>query len=94
MSQRCQDRDAPPEWRLPPLNGIASAPLLQDDGTIVGTAGYESVTGMWCENVPDIACLVPFRPTKDDAVAALRLVRDAFKTFCFADATMCDEARR
>ena len=29
------------EWRLPPLNGIASAPLLQDDGTINSTQGYD-----------------------------------------------------
>src|SRR5262245_49046086 len=29
------------EWHLPPLNGIASAPLLQDDGTINSTQGYD-----------------------------------------------------
>ena len=47
------------EWRLPPLNGIASAPLLQDDGTINSTQGYDLTTGMWCENVPDLTGLVP-----------------------------------
>ena len=74
------------EWRLPPLNGIASAPLLQDNGTIKCTQGYDPATGMWCENVPDLTTLVPARPTKADAASALRLIRDAFKTFCFADA--------
>ena len=74
------------EWRLPPLNGIASAPLLQDDGTINSTQGYDLTTGMWCENVPDLNGLVPAKPTKDDAAAALRLIRETFKTFCFADA--------
>ena len=74
------------EWQLPPLNGIASAPLLQDDGTINSTQGYDPTTGMWCENVPDLTGLVPERPTKDDAAAALRLIRETFKTFCFADA--------
>ena len=61
------------EWRLPPLNGIASAPLLQDDGTINSTQGYDLTTGMWCENVPDLTGLVPECPTKDDAAVALLL---------------------
>ena len=42
------------EWRLPPLNGIASAPLLQDDGTVRSAAGYDPTSGMWCENVPKL----------------------------------------
>jgi hypothetical protein len=80
------------EWRLPPLNGIASAPLLQEDGAICSTAGYDPASGMWCENVPDLSGLIPDQPTKQDAAAALRLIRDAFKTFCFADSDMIDDA--
>jgi hypothetical protein len=76
------------EWRLPPLNGIASAPLLHEDGEIHSTEGYDRASGMWCENVPDLTGLIPDLPTKDDAAAALRLIRDTFKTFCFADAEM------
>jgi hypothetical protein len=78
------------EWRLPPLNGIATAPLLHDDGMIKSTKGYDPVSGMWCENVPDL--VVPERPTKDQAAAALALIRDTFKTFCFADAETIDGA--
>jgi hypothetical protein len=74
------------EWRLPPLNGVATAPLLQDDGTINAADGYDSATGMWCESVPDVTGIVPERPTRDDALASLRLIRETFKTFCFADA--------
>jgi hypothetical protein len=74
------------EWRLPPLNGIATGPLLQNDGSIHSTKGYHSTSGMWCENVPDLAGLVPEQPTKDDAAAALLLIREVFKTFCVADA--------
>ena len=33
-----------------------------------------------------MALLVPDNPTMDQATAALIVVRDAFKTFCFADA--------
>jgi hypothetical protein len=80
------------EWRLSPLNGIASAPLMQDDGAINTTEGHDPASGMWCENVPNLNGLVPERPTKADAAAALRLIRETFKTFCFADAETVDDA--
>jgi hypothetical protein len=80
------------EWRLPPLNGIATAPLLQDNGTISSAEGYDTASGMWCENVPDLTGLVPERPTSADATSALRLIRETFKTFCFADAEIFDDA--
>jgi hypothetical protein len=78
------------EWRLPPLNGIATAPLLREDGTIKSAEGYDPSSGMWCERVPELAGLVPDHPTREDATTALRLIRHTFKTFCFADAHMID----
>jgi hypothetical protein len=78
------------EWRLPPLNGIATAPLLQEDGTIKSAEGYDPSSGMWCERVPELAGLVPDHPTREDATTALQLIRHTFKTFCFADAHMID----
>jgi hypothetical protein len=80
------------EWRLQPLNGVASSPLLHDDGTITSMEGYDPASGMWCENVPELAELVPPQPTKDEAEAALRRVRETFKTFCFADATTLNDS--
>jgi hypothetical protein len=80
------------EWRLRPLNGIASAPLLHNDGAISCNQGYDQSSGMWCENVPDLKPLVPPQPTKDEASAALRLIRETFKTFCFADAITKDNS--
>jgi hypothetical protein len=74
------------EWRLQPLNGIASAPLLRDDGAIRAQDGYDPATGMWCENVPNVARLVPSRPTQAEAAAALLTLRRWFRTFAFADA--------
>jgi hypothetical protein len=81
------------EWRLPPLNGVSTAPLLRDDGTIVASTGYDRESGIWCENVPDLTALIPLCPTKRQALAALELIRDTFKTFCFADAEMVSDAR-
>jgi hypothetical protein len=34
------------EWRLPPLNGIATAPLLHEDGTITSAEGYDPNSGI------------------------------------------------
>ena len=81
------------EWRLPALNGIASAPLLRDDGTIASGSGYDAATGMWQENVPELGTLIPVRPKQVEAGEALKLIRQTFKTFCFADAkTVYDPA--
>jgi len=55
------------EWRLPPLNGIASAPMLEEDGTIQSAQGYDRASRMWRENVPDLTGLIPEQPTMDDA---------------------------
>ena len=74
------------EWGLPVLNGVTTAPLLSEDGSIRTAHGFDPATGLWCESVPDVALLVPDTPTRDQATAALIVVRDAFKTFCFADA--------
>ena len=52
-------------------------------------------SAMWRENVPDLSGYVPDQPTTDDAASALLLIRETFKTFCFADAeTMEDCAIR
>jgi hypothetical protein len=65
--------------------------LLRDDGTISATEGYDPASGMWCENVPEITGLVPERPTTAEAGVALQLIRNTFKTFCFADAETLDD---
>jgi hypothetical protein len=76
------------EWNLPPLNGIATTPLLSEDGSIRTACGYDAATGLWCERVPDIGALVLPDPTPAQAKTALALIRAAFRTFCFADAEM------
>lgn len=75
------------EWHLPPLAGITTAPLLADDGSVRDALGYDPTTGLWCCKVPPLALLG--RPRGEDAVQALGLLRQAFKTFPFADAVRC-----
>jgi hypothetical protein len=79
------------EWNLPVLNGIASSPLLKNNGEINCVEGYDLGSGMWCENMPDLTGLVPEQPTEDQAKSALLVIRNTFKTFCFADATTIND---
>ena len=39
------------QWRLPALNGIASAPLLQDDGTVTSSEGYREPVRQYLERL-------------------------------------------
>jgi hypothetical protein len=74
------------EWGLRPLDGIASVAVLREDGSIYSTAGYDPVSRLFLENVPDVDKLLPERPTRAQAEAALAKLREQFQTFCFADA--------
>lgn len=77
------------EWNLPPLNGISTAPALTADGEIRAAHGYDKTTGLWCVGtaVPE----VPAEPSRQEAEAALKLLRSAFRTFAFADAHRVQE---
>ena len=77
------------DWGLPPLNGIANAPLLDDSGGVRMHDGYDPATGLWCEALPDgLAAGVPTQPTRADAAGALLTIRRLLRTFPFADAVM------
>lgn len=80
------------EWELAPLNGITSAPLLDEAGGIHAHEGYDPGTGMWCERVPlGLNAMVPARPTQAEASAALLVLRRLLRTFAFADAVTIRE---
>jgi hypothetical protein len=72
------------EWNLRPLAGVSTAPLLSSDGSVRAADGYDSSTTLWCCNVPKLT--LPARPSHADAQAALRLLREAFRTFPYSDA--------
>jgi putative DNA primase/helicase len=67
-----------------PLDGIASAPLLAEDGSLRVADGYDPLTRMWCEHMPAVE--VPSAPTRHDAEVSLRRLRRVIRTFAFADA--------
>jgi hypothetical protein len=70
---------------LPPAaRGITTTPLLSWDGSVRAAEGYDHATSLWCANVPILR--MPRRPTYAQAQAALRLLRETFRTFPFSDA--------
>src|SRR5262249_2599663 len=46
--------------------------------------GYDPVTQLWCARMPTLT--IPDQPSRKEAEAALRLLRETFRTFPFADA--------
>ena len=72
------------EWELPSLTGVSTAPLLSADGGIRAADGYDLTTRLWCCCVPKL--WLPERPSRAEADTALRLLRQTFHTFPFADA--------
>ena len=73
------------EWKFPTVAGIATAPTLRPDGTILDRIGYDPATQLLLVDSLDMPP-IPQHPTKDDAVAALKLITDLLVEFPFVDA--------
>ncbi len=73
------------EWRFRRLAGVITTPTLRPDGTILSTAGYDPATQLLLLNPPELPP-VPDRPTRDDALAAARLLDSLLSEFPFVDA--------
>jgi hypothetical protein len=71
------------EWYLQPLAGITTSPLLCDDGGVHIANGYDPTSMLWCCGVSQLS--VPPKPSREDAEHALSVLREAFRTFPFAD---------
>jgi hypothetical protein len=96
-----REEAAPLEWcrliqsrrgaELPLLLGVATAPTLREDGSMVNVAGYDAVTGLWLDFVAeDFEGLASF-PTRQDAETALSWLRaNVLEGFPFA--SEADEA--
>ena len=72
------------DWRLPLLTGIIEAPIMRRDGSILSARGYDKATELFLhseEDWPDI----PDVPTRAEAEAAVRELREPFAEFPFVD---------
>jgi Bifunctional DNA primase/polymerase, N-terminal len=69
-------------WRLPHVNGIITTPTLRPDGSLLADPGYDPETELYLSpgfQIPPI----PEHPTKDQALAALKLLIDLLSEFSF-----------
>jgi len=72
------------EWPFAPLNGIIQCPTLRRDGSLLSRPGYDEATGLvLVGNLP--MAMVPERPTREQALQALRLLRALLEEFPFVD---------
>ena len=70
---------------LRPLDAIARAPFLRDDGSICDAPGYDAVSRTLY--VPSITFPpIPDNPTRDDALASLSRLREPFNEFPWKEA--------
>ena len=70
------------KWKLPILHGIVQAPFLRTDGSLCETPGYDPTSKLLFK-ADDVFPPVPPRPSRDEALQALALLRDLIKTFPF-----------
>ena len=73
-------------WDLPPLAGIARAPILRHDGTICTTPGYDPVSRlMYCPD-PDLKLTpIPDYPDSNEVQACVDILLSVISDFPFAD---------
>ena len=80
---------APKKWNVSPFRGIAGAPLLRPDGTLLQDPGYDQQTGLYlASKIP--LWKVPERPTRKHVEEARSFILDRF----LCDFPWVDEADR
>ena len=73
-------------WRLPVVLGIVHTPQFRPDGTLVMTQGYDAGTRLLFKPDGEVFPAVPDNPSRDDALAALKVLEDAISTLPFKTA--------
>jgi hypothetical protein len=66
------------------LAGVIETPTLRPDGSLLATPGYDPATGLMLVNPPPMP-VIPDRPTRAEAEAALALLDDLLVEFPFVD---------
>jgi len=76
-----QDRTG--RWKLPVLAGIVNAPTLRADGSILAVPGYDEATCLLLDFRGVQFPAIPSHPSRDDALAAIKVLADLISTFPF-----------
>ncbi|MBC8350468.1 MAG: hypothetical protein H8E66_00680, partial [Planctomycetes bacterium] len=73
-------------WNLPPLAGIARAPILRHDGTICTQPGYDPVSRlMYCPDPGLVLTPIPEYPDSNEVQACVHILLNVISDFPFAD---------
>jgi hypothetical protein len=72
------------EWNLRVLNGIANAPTLRSDGSILDEPGYDPQTGILFDPLDVVFPPIPRQPTQAEAHTALADLKALIGEFPFA----------
>ena len=68
------------EWHFPSISGVITTPTLRPDGTILDQAGFDEQTRLLLVDPPAMPA-IPDNPTREDAIAALKLLKDLLEEF-------------
>jgi putative DNA primase/helicase len=69
-------------WRFPHVSGVITTPTLRPDGSLLADPGYDPETELYL--LPGLQLPpIPEHPTKDQALAALKLLIDLLSEFSF-----------
>jgi hypothetical protein len=70
-------------WPFPPLAGVIDVPTLRANGSVLCRPGYDRTTGLLLVPSDTEVPSIPAAPTRDNALAALDLLRDLISGFPF-----------
>jgi putative DNA primase/helicase len=71
-------------WEIPVLTGLRLVPPLLPEGRLVQSFGFDQATGIYYVPGPGLENLaVPDTPTREDAVAALAVLKELLADFCW-----------
>lgn len=71
-------------WQFRKITGVITTPTLRPDGTILAEPGYDARTRLLLLKPPRLP-KIPERPTRDDALHALRTLGELLEGFPFVD---------
>lgn len=73
------------DWKLRFLQGVIQAPTLRRDGSVLQERGYDAETGLLYDPGRTDFARIPEHPSREEAVAALDVLKRPFREFRFED---------
>jgi putative DNA primase/helicase len=72
-------------WKVPALTGLAAAPTLRADGSLLDAPGYDAASGLYGAFDPAEFPRITPKPSREQALTAIGLLYEVFSECAFAD---------